>query len=62
MNSAEKLAAAILILGERWVLHPARRVQRLTEGQQVELHKADVTATFKRVRRRLAQASENLGN
>ena len=51
MSYAVKLEAAILWLGPRYVLHPSRRVEKLKEAQQSELLRADVAATFKRVRK-----------
>ncbi len=53
MNHEHKREAAILWLGPRWICHPSRRVERLKEAQQSDMHKADVAVTFKRVRKAL---------
>jgi hypothetical protein len=51
----KRLAAAIETLGEHYVYHPARRVQRLKQNEQIELHRADVASTFARVRKAMAK-------
>ena len=53
MSALEKLDAAIDWLGPRWVFHQSRAVQRIPAAQQIQMHKADVSATFRRVRARL---------
>ena len=55
----QKIERAIAYLGPRWICHPSRRIERLKEGQQSDIHKADVAATFRKARlamKREAQA------
>lgn len=49
----KKLDQAIDWLGERWVLHPARRVQKGNYEQKVM--RCDVAATFKRLQKQMAK-------
>ena len=49
-----KLERAILWMGSKYVMHPSRRVCRLKPGAQIDLHRTDVAATFKRVAKRAA--------
>lgn len=44
-----KLEKAIAWMGTRYVMHPSRRVQKLSKGDQVEMHTTDIAETFKRV-------------
>jgi hypothetical protein len=53
----ERLSKAIEWMGERWVLHPNRRVQKLRPNEHIELHRADVSSTFARVRKAMAKES-----
>lgn len=53
MNYAEKLAAAIAWLDTRYVFDKAQHVKRIPEPKQIEMHRCDVAATFRRVRARL---------
>mgnify|MGYP003662511676 CR=1 FL=1 len=53
-----KLHRAKEWLGTRYVLHPANRVQRIPPAQQQEMHKTDVAATFKRIRKVLTQGEK----
>lgn len=56
MSPEEKLASAINFLGERWVLHPSRKIPK--GDYQPPVMKANVAATFARVRDRLAGQTE----
>jgi hypothetical protein len=51
MSYAHKIEKAIAYLGPRYICHPSRRVERLKEARQSDIHKADVAGTFKRVRK-----------
>ena len=47
-----RLEAAIVWLGPHYVFDRARYIQRIPAEQQIEMHKADVAATFARIRER----------
>lgn len=49
----KKLDQAIAWLGEKWVLHPSRRVPKGNYEQRVM--RCDVAATFKRVQKQLVK-------
>ncbi len=53
MSHQQKIEKAIAYLGSRWICHASRRVERLKQAQQSDVHKADVGATFKRVRKQM---------
>ena len=53
MSHQQKIERAIAYLGSRYICHPSRRIERLKEAQQSDIHKADVAQTFKRVRKQL---------
>lgn len=53
----EKLNRAKEWMGPRYVLHPANRVQRIPLAHQQELHRTDVSATFKRIRKAQEKAT-----
>ena len=50
---AVKLDAAIAWLGSRYVFHPDRAVQRIPFAEQIPMHRADVTQTWERARKRM---------
>lgn len=58
MNHLHKREQAIQWLGPRWICHPSRRVERLKEAQQSDIHKADCAETFKRVRKQMAKEAQ----
>lgn len=49
----KKLDNAISWLGEKWVLHPSRRVPKGSYEQKIM--RVDVGATFKRIQKQLAK-------
>ena len=51
----DAIQKAIATLGERWVLHDARRIKK-GEYTQPEVHKCDVGATFAREWAKIEQA------
>ena len=55
MRREDAIQKSIAALGERWVLHDARRIKK-GEYTQPEVHKCDVGATFARELARLEQA------
>ena len=52
----DKLDAAVDWLGERWVLHPARHVQRGNYEQKAL--KCDVAATIKKAQKQMAKGDQ----
>ena len=55
---AAKIERAIQYLGPRYICHPSRRIERLKEAQQSDVHKADVASMFKRVRKQLEKETQ----
>lgn len=53
----EKLARAIEWMGPRYVLHPEKRVKKIPVSHQQEMHRTDVAATFRRVRKSMEKSS-----
>lgn len=58
MSHLHKREQAIQWLGPRWICHPSRRIERLKEAQQSDIHKADVAATIKRVRKAMEREAQ----
>ncbi|MDE2020585.1 MAG: hypothetical protein KGJ13_09645 [Patescibacteria group bacterium] len=58
MSHQQKIEKAIVYLGPRWICHPSRRIERLKEAQQSDIHKADVAATIKRVRKAMEREAQ----
>lgn len=52
----KKLDNAIAWLGDKWVLHPSRRVPK--GNYEVKTLRVDVAATFKRMQKQLAKEGE----
>ena len=52
----KKLDEAIAWLGEKWVLHPARRVPK--GNYEVKTLRVDVAATFKRVQKQINASTD----
>lgn len=52
---------AIAWLGPRYVLHRSRRVQKLRQSNQQDIHKADVAATFRKIARQLEKEASREG-
>lgn len=49
----KKLDQAIAWLGEKWVLHPSRRVPK--GNYETRIQRCDVAATIKRVQKQIAK-------
>ena len=57
----QKRESAIAWMGERWILHPTRHVQRLKDGAQIDLHRCDVARTIAKYRKQQEKANLTQG-